>query len=315
MSQWYLASAGKKTGPFSIEELKDLLSSGNIQNLDLVTNDQLGDRWLTVQEILSHASRMPGSSENSGMGSSSVSLHFQPPPRPSELSREVTIEEPSLILTRPQEGGPPSAEMTLFETLQATRNKKNKLDEPLVSSEDLLHAERFMIPPQFWVFLTVAILSGTAIWFGTQLFSNKSGSESQKNAIPSAIKTSQPSSTQQAAIPPPVSVPQTPSAIIKTPPRFPPPAKGLAVSPPSSDKGKSTSSANVNDSHPQDQQAESNDDRPYDTEQDLRFLPSSHGDKPQEPASEHSLDQPPAPPASDSSTPPPQQELPPPTLE
>src|SRR4051794_40749563 len=109
--EWFLEVEGKKTGPFTTEQILGLLSEKEIPGTQRVTSD--GAHWMTVRELADRQNPRPASKP------------FVPPPRPQEL----TPPPPALPGETVQEKAPakPARDpaIGLMDALQAAKDRKS----------------------------------------------------------------------------------------------------------------------------------------------------------------------------------------------
>jgi hypothetical protein len=130
---WYLEVNGKKVGPFTLDQIQGLLEDREIRAYHQVTSNDMGGRWISVDELLqSHAPPPPPSdfaTEEIHQATQMISAppavtfspdgSFQPPPRP-EIEASAPIDD----RTDPA--------VSLFNALQISRERKAALNLPSV---------------------------------------------------------------------------------------------------------------------------------------------------------------------------------------
>ena len=128
-AQWYVEIEGLKYGPFSIKQIELLRQQGKLRDDTRATAAHLNGQWVPLSSISASPSA-------SSAPPSKPPGTFQPPPRPSDLERPA---QDGPKLTSPASVPDPTA--TLFETLQAVRERKSSRtveqeDEPELIQSD-----------------------------------------------------------------------------------------------------------------------------------------------------------------------------------
>jgi hypothetical protein len=201
--EWFLEVGGKKTGPFSAEQVLGLLQEKEIPETQRITSDSLEGKWVTALEFskMHAAGLLP-------------TKPFNPPPRPIEqVLPPGTLEIPHEIPTDPALG--------LFDALQAAKERKQSRFKRLRprsrarDGEDGPVNEAPLIPNNAWLLavLGLALLGGA--WgmshFIKQKTTESTGSlEAAHPVHPSPTNVNPvPAGTVTAHNPPPIGAPHT----------------------------------------------------------------------------------------------------------
>ena len=108
MEEWFLEVDGKRTGPFTSDQILGLLSEGEIPETARVTSNDLGERWITVSELEKRnaspsphpqTSRPTPTPRPPEAAPASRAKTFTPPPRPIELLSDDIATSPMLLIT------------------------------------------------------------------------------------------------------------------------------------------------------------------------------------------------------------------------
>ena len=119
---WFLEVNGKKTGPFTFEQIEGFLEEGEIRPYYQVTAPHLEGRWISVQELVD-------SVKNAGAGGL-----FQPPPRPAGPDHPPEPKDTD---------GRTDPAFSLFKALKTVQGRRSK---PVPTPEPL---QEVLIKPPF----------------------------------------------------------------------------------------------------------------------------------------------------------------------
>src|SRR5437868_13821582 len=99
--EWFLETQGRKSGPFSIDEIRQLYESGQVDAQSRMGTESMRGQAVLVRDYFAQ----------------NASSLFQPPPRPSELPKAGDLPIPEV-----SEHTNPA--LSLFEALQVSRERK-----------------------------------------------------------------------------------------------------------------------------------------------------------------------------------------------
>jgi hypothetical protein len=189
--EWFLDVNGRKTGPFSLEQIEGLLREGELQPHQKITAEHLAGRWLTVRELVDHLNESTG---------------FQPPPRPQDLNTPSGSSAPAAKR--------PDPALSLLSSLQSARQRKENSERAAaVNAAAAIHN---VTAPQarrvpVWMLAAGALLVGVGIW-GAILLATQQGpsaSSSRSEAVhdggsaPDATKPTAPKIVHAKRVVPP----------------------------------------------------------------------------------------------------------------
>lgn len=189
-SSWFVELNGTLTGPWSLEQLKELLKEGTILPSHLVYSSATTDGSATmIGELLSDIQSLP--------------------PRPNEIistDTDTPLQRKDPILD-------------LFDALQYSRDRK-VMQKPMteISERGSPLGRHFLkkIPGKFWFILFISLALGGVIWSSYSLLQKSS----QMTKAASNTAQSQPAPSTQDN-PPPETKPQTAAATTPSSPILP----------------------------------------------------------------------------------------------
>ena len=76
LGDWFLEVNGRKVGPFTLDQIQGFLDDGEIRAYHQVTSNEMGGRWISVEELLE---AHPGG------------IDAPPPPPPSDLPESTMM--------------------------------------------------------------------------------------------------------------------------------------------------------------------------------------------------------------------------------
>lgn len=164
-SDWFLDRDGNKSGPFTAEQVQNLLNSGEINEQHKVTAEWLCGEWITVADLIAGYKAAQVSTNTAPAAAASAPIPttahssgpFHPPPRPPEL------EQPDFNATN----APMKADTTieLFDVLQAAREKKagKQAQQVPLAVQPIDEAPLWTRIPPRYVALGAAVAFGVAL--------------------------------------------------------------------------------------------------------------------------------------------------------
>ena len=235
--EWFLEVKGKRTGPFTTEQVLGLLADKEIPETQRITASMTDDRWITVKELAEDYRHTP---------QATPPKHFVPPPRPTELQHpsegatpstsahaHVPLPESDASSAEARDLNKP--EHSLFEALLAAKDRKANAGRALPPHSDGVRPNPFSfenipISRNSWLMAAMAILLGSATWAMVHFIKQKATSEVVHQ--PSTLQhPSQTADTVTSVItPPPLPVPPTPPTAQSA--HFIPPAPPVPPAPP-----------------------------------------------------------------------------------
>jgi hypothetical protein len=212
----FLEINGKKTGPFTVDQIEALLRERELTPQQKITSNQLDGKWISIQDLLDKL----GSSTTSG---------FKPPPRPLDINqptqKDITIKNDPVL--------------SLLAALQADRERKETqaakaAATAIAALTPVQEKKRFPLP--------ILLISVTAIFI--TIFSwgliQLSGITDKVGPSPAVMEASKPRLTEhpQGGPKPSTATPvqavrptSTPKPTTKPTVRTPPPARATAGPP------------------------------------------------------------------------------------
>ncbi len=164
--EWYLEIAGKRTGPFSVEQVQGLLRESQISSDTRISGRGLRGPVVVGEFLAAIELRKKSGAVAQGRGAS-----FSPPPRPDGIE-ERRARSPEAI-ERTRVGFDPAQD--LFDALQQVRERQNLQQQrklqPL-SEDDPGAARAVRIPPQAILTAALALILIVAVWGLTRLTSS-----------------------------------------------------------------------------------------------------------------------------------------------
>jgi hypothetical protein len=210
---WYLEVEGRKTGPFTTEQILGLLKEREIPETARIISTQTDSDWFTVGALAQQ------SAPHSLSGANPSSKPFVPPPRPAELQPSSNVPPPET------QAATAKPELSLMDALRVTKerrahshatgSKHPESDEADEHSFTPLKALR-TIPRQAWWIAATAALLVVATWSMTRFVKQKAGTPAIADAPPPAPVPAEPVAAQNPPLPPPVQ-PASPPAIVNLP--------------------------------------------------------------------------------------------------
>ena len=78
--EWFLEVEGKRTGPFTTDQIVGLFQDGEVPGTQRITSASSEGKWITVNELVDSNKPKP----------------FHPPPRPADLTPSQEVTRPSI---------------------------------------------------------------------------------------------------------------------------------------------------------------------------------------------------------------------------
>ncbi len=135
-SEWYLKIGSNTAGPYTVQQIQTLLEDGDIQPFHKVTSTETKGEWMEAQElVLSFKAHQQAQDEANKKRKAQRELEltqsadFHAPDRPSDIGKAA---DGSRVLLDPSK----DPALSLFETLQAVREKKSGLKILAPDSEE-----------------------------------------------------------------------------------------------------------------------------------------------------------------------------------
>lgn len=98
LGDWFLEVNGRKVGPFTLDQIQGFLDDGEIRAYHQVTSNEMGGRWISVEELLE---AHPGG------------IEAPPPPPPSDFSESTVMVAapvaPAIEVSSPAKAAPKPA--------------------------------------------------------------------------------------------------------------------------------------------------------------------------------------------------------------
>ncbi len=212
--RWYLEVFGKLTGPFTADDIADLVREGEVPpTTPAVAEDDASIR-LSASELETRFRKVETGGEDTKVG-------IMLPTRPADLGKSATAA--------PRPGDDPS--IGLLDALIATKERKREQRESFFSHSDAGPSTApshrggwFGQNPMNWILACLALVAGASIYLMTQML--KKGGDSldthPSKAESAAVKTVKEAPAPDAAPAAPAAAPATPRLTATPRPRLTP---------------------------------------------------------------------------------------------